>query len=207
MAEHTANLLTSPKASIVVTEEQGSGDQLAQARMTLVGDMAEVEKTEELKQAFLALHNEAFYVDFDDFLCMRMEVKALRYIGGFGDMSWVPPPAYGEAEVDPVATDVEAVAYAIEHMNEDHKDATLMMTQVLAGLPEALDASVLSFDRYGFDVLAQTEEGPRRTRVGFAEALSAELPTTPDGHEMTRTTQLQMAVVERTRFAREQAHQ
>ena len=79
MAEHTANLLTSPKASIVVTEEQGSGDQLAQARMTLVGDMAEVEKTEELKQAFLALHNEAFYVDFDDFLCMRMEVKALRW--------------------------------------------------------------------------------------------------------------------------------
>ena len=53
----------------------------------------------------------------------------------------------------------------------------------------------------------QTEEGPRRTRVGFAEALSAELPTTPDGQKMTRTTQLQMAVVERTRFAREQAHQ
>ena len=91
MAEHTANLLTSPKASIVVTEEQGSGDQLAQARMTLVGDMAEVEKTEELKQAFLALHNEAFYVDFDDFLCMRMEVKALSkplLRLGFGELGF-----------------------------------------------------------------------------------------------------------------------
>ena len=35
-----------------------------------------------------------------------------------------------------------------------------------------------------------TEEGPRRTRVGFAEALSAELPTTPDGQQMTRTTEI-----------------
>ena len=61
-----------------------------QARMTLVGDMAEVEKTEELKQAFLALHNEAFYVDFDDFLCMRMEVKALRWV--FHDHQYTTSP-------------------------------------------------------------------------------------------------------------------
>eukprot|EP01047_Picozoa_sp_COSAG01_P010047 COSAG01_NODE_422_length_17262_cov_42.635903_1_plen_113_part_00 len=71
MAEHTANLLTSSKCSIVVTETQGTGDQLAQARMTLVGDMAPIEKTEQLRGQFLELHPSAFYVDFEDFLCMR----------------------------------------------------------------------------------------------------------------------------------------
>jgi putative heme iron utilization protein len=203
MAEHTANLLTSSKCSIVVTEVQGVGDQLAQARMTLVGDMVETEKTDLLKVQFLAQHPEAFYVDFDDFLCMRMAVKNLRYIGGFGEMSWVEPTDYSAAAVDPVAVDADAVEFAVTHMNEDHKEATLSMVQVLGGLPDAMDATVLSFDRYGFDVLAQTAEGPRRTRIGFAEPLSEELPQGPGGERMTRTTQLQMAVVERTRHARE----
>jgi heme iron utilization protein len=71
MAEHTANLLTSSKCSVVVTETQGTGDQLAQARMTLVGDMTPTDKTEALKEQFLGLHPSAFYVDFEDFLCMR----------------------------------------------------------------------------------------------------------------------------------------
>ena len=155
MAEHTANLLTSAKASIVVTEVQGSGDQLAQARTTLVGDMETVEKTEALKSEFLRVHESAFYVDFDDFICMRMEVKAIRYIGGFGDMSWVEPAEFNEADVDPVAADVEAVDFAVGHMNEDHAEATLMMVQQLAGLPDAVDATILAMDRYGFDVLAQ----------------------------------------------------
>lgn len=202
MAEHTANLLTSSKCSVVVTEEQGTGDQLAQARMTIVGDMSQTDKTETLKSQFLHHHPEAFYVDFDDFVCMRMTVKAIRYIGGFGEMSWVEPTDYGAAGADPVAVDAKAVQYAVAHMNDDHREATLSMVQVLGGLPEAEDATVLSFDRYGFDVLARTAEGPRRTRIGFAEPLKNELSRGHDGQIMTRTRQLQMAVVERSRHAR-----
>lgn len=207
MAEHTANLLNSSKCSIVVTETQGSGDQLAQARMTVVGDMARVEKTEALKAEFLRVHPEAFYVDFEDFLCMRMTVTAVRYIGGFGEMSWVPPHDFEAAPVDPIAADAAAVASAVEHMNADHAEATLLMVQKLGGLPDALEASVLSFDRYGFDVLAETAEGPRRTRIGFPEPLCGEEEETAraasEGREpMSRSQQLQMAVVERTQFAR-----
>ena len=40
-----------------------------------------------------------------------------------------------------------------------HQAATLLMTRVLGGLPGAVDASILSFDRYGFDILAQTATG------------------------------------------------
>ena len=207
MAEHTANLLTSPKCSLVVTEMQGTGDQLAQARMTVVGDMEKVEKTEALKAEFLRVHPAAFYVDFDDFLCMRMAVKTVRYIGGFGEMSWVKGDDYSAAEIDPVSADGEAVAYAVAHMNEDHPEATLLVVQVLGGLPEAVEASVLNFDRYGFDVLAITDEGPRRTRIGFKEAVDSGTASSGAGDAMTLTQKIQAAVVERTRFAREMQQQ
>ena len=49
--------------------------------MTIVGDMSQTDKTETLKSQFLHHHPEAFYVDFDDFVCMRMTVKAIRYMG------------------------------------------------------------------------------------------------------------------------------
>ena len=42
MAEHTHNLLADPKGSILVSETQGQGDQLANARLTLVGQMVQV---------------------------------------------------------------------------------------------------------------------------------------------------------------------
>ena len=130
MAEHTANLLTCSKCSIVVAETQGTGDSLAQARMTLVGDMTPTDKTDTLRSLFLRQHPSAFYVDFEDFMCMRcvraacawfgdlvarygravcpsprMAVSAVRYIGGFGEMSWVAPRDYLAAPVDPVGED------------------------------------------------------------------------------------------------------
>lgn len=42
--------------------------------MLQVGDMRETEKTAELKQAFLAAHPAAFYVEFEDFKCFALEV-------------------------------------------------------------------------------------------------------------------------------------
>ena len=46
-------------------------------------------KTDEDKNAFLAAHPSAFYVHFDDFLALELVPKNVRYIGGFGAMSWI----------------------------------------------------------------------------------------------------------------------
>lgn len=73
------------------------------------------------------------------------------------------------------------------------------MVQALGGLREATSAAVLSFDRYGFDVLAQTPEGPRRTRVGFASPIG---PANAGGGG-TVSELLQAAVVEQTRKSKE----
>lgn len=168
LAEHTASLEKAPRCSLLVTAIQGQGDQLAQARLTLVGTMKRVEKTEARKNAFKAKHPAAYYVDFDDFFCFEMQPECLRYIGGFGEMSWVEGEHYTAAQPDAVVARSDS---AVAHMNADHADAVLLMTQAFAGLPEATKATILSLDRYGFDVLAELPDGLRRSRVGFKSRL------------------------------------
>jgi hypothetical protein len=47
------------------------------------------------RERYLAIHAEAAgYIGFGDFALWRLEVEALRYVGGFGRMSWVDPSAY-----------------------------------------------------------------------------------------------------------------
>jgi hypothetical protein len=43
----------------------------------------------------------AFYVDYGDFRCLRLRVTDVRYVGGFGLMSWVDAQAYAAAQPDP----------------------------------------------------------------------------------------------------------
>mmetsp|Transcript_23979 Transcript_23979/g.67278 ORF Transcript_23979/g.67278 Transcript_23979/m.67278 type:complete len:306 (+) Transcript_23979:116-1033(+) len=169
MAEHTANLQKSSVCSVLVTEAQGSGDQLAVSRCTCVGEMERVEKTPGRRAAFLSNHSSATYVDFDDFQCWRLKCDRLRYIGGFGEMSWVDGSAFQAARPDDIAAGSRG---AVDHMNEDHQDAVLAMTQAFGGLPGATSATLLSLDRHGFEVLAVTGEGRRRTRVPFETTLS-----------------------------------
>ena len=57
--------------------------------------------------------------------------------------------AYHAAEPDPVAP---GAAYAIEHLNEDHADALLLMAQALGGHPDATEATCVRIDRYGLDL-------------------------------------------------------
>jgi len=85
-------------------------------------------------------------------------------------MSWVDGAAFGKATPDAVAAGSRG---AVEHMNEDHRDAVLAMTQAFGGLPEASEATMLTLDRHGFEVLAVTPEGRRRTRVPFDQPLSS----------------------------------
>jgi hypothetical protein len=42
------------------------------------------------RAAFLAVHpNAAYYADFRDFAFWKLRVNAIRYIGGYGRMSWI----------------------------------------------------------------------------------------------------------------------
>ena len=168
MAEHTGNLAARPEASILVAEALGEGgDPLALGRATLLGPCRKVtgEPAAALRERFLAVHPRAsYYVDFKDFAFYRLEVTALRYIGGFGRMSWVTVEDYRAAAPDPLTA---ASAGILSHMNEDHTEALLAYARALANIPDASSATMTAVDRYGFEMTVVTPEGPRATRLAF----------------------------------------
>lgn len=168
LAEHTGNVLARGEASALLAEPAGGHPEpLTLGRVTILGRCAPVAAGERasVRETFLAAHPSASsYIDFKDFALYRLEPTALRYVGGFGRMSWVTPEAYRAAEPDPLAS---AAAGILAHMNDDHADAVLAYAQALAGIAEAEGAVLTGVDRYGFELTATTPEGPRAARLGF----------------------------------------
>ncbi|MCA1691642.1 MAG: HugZ family protein [Acidimicrobiales bacterium] len=169
MAEHTRNLDADPRASLLVVEDTPDGaDPLASGRVTLLGTVAEVTDAAERAEAragYLEANPAAFYVDYGDFRCLRLTVTAVRYVGGFGRMSWVESDAYAAARPDPLTA---AAAGIIGHMNTDHADALVTLCHHDAGRTDVVAASMTAVDRYGFEVVAELG-GDRREalRIGF----------------------------------------
>ncbi len=102
LAEHMANLEACSHASLLVSEDPPGGgvDPLALGRATLVGSCRRVPEAEvdKCRQSFLAKHPEArSYAGFSDFGFFRLQPEHVRYVGGFGRMSWVTAADYASA--------------------------------------------------------------------------------------------------------------
>jgi heme iron utilization protein len=169
MAEHTRNAAADPRASLIVTEAFPEGsDPLAAGRVTLIGDLLEAGGDERpaVRDRYLAANPaSAYYIDFGDFSFWRLEVRSVRYVGGYGRMSWVAADDYAGAEADPLAG--EAAAGVLEHMNADHAGSLVLMARVLCGRDDATSAVMTAVDRYGFDVVVEGPGGRAALRVGF----------------------------------------
>lgn len=170
MAEHTQNAIRDPKASLLAAEPVPDGaDPLASGRATLLGDLAEVADDERaaVRDRYLeAIPTSAYYIDFGDFTFYRLAVRDIRYVGGYGRMSWVDAASYAVAEPDPL---VGAAAGIIGHMNEDHAEAQVLFCRHLAGRPGTTEASMSAVDRYGFEMIAVSPAGRAAVRLGFPE--------------------------------------
>ncbi|HEX2023138.1 MAG TPA: DUF2470 domain-containing protein [Acidimicrobiales bacterium] len=169
LAEHTRNMEADPRASLLVVEDTPAGDDpLALGRVTLVGSAVQVDDPDQraaARASYLAANPSAFYVDYGDFRCMRLDVAAVRYVGGFGRMSWVHVDDYRTAEPDPLAP---AAPDIVAHMNADHADALVLLCRHFAGAGDLVSAAMTAVDRYGFEVVAEGASGhPRALRVGF----------------------------------------
>jgi putative heme iron utilization protein len=170
MAEHTQNALRDPRASLLVTEPVPDGaDPLASGRVTLLGRLAAVDDDDRplARDRYLAANPaSAYYIDFGDFVFFRLEVQSIRYVGGYGRMSWVDPALYAAAEPDPLAA---AAAGIIEHMNADHAEAQVLFCRHLLGRPDTTAATMSAVDRYGFEMIAVTPAGRAAVRLGFPQ--------------------------------------
>ena len=90
LAEHTVNIKTDPRASLLVAEafRQG-GDPLALERVTLLGKIGPV-PDQEVEDLYLQAHPEAkMFSGMKDFSFYVLAIEKARYVGGFGRMSWV----------------------------------------------------------------------------------------------------------------------
>lgn len=174
LAEHTRNAAADPRASLLVAETVPEGsDPLAAGRVTLVGDLLPVEGQERdaVRDVYLAANpSSGYYIDFGDFGFWRLEVGAVRYVGGYGRMSWVEAGDYASARPDPLAG--EPAGSVIAHMNADHAGALALVARTLGGNPAVTGATMTAVDRYGFDLVVETPEGRGTLRIGFPDPIS-----------------------------------
>jgi putative heme iron utilization protein len=173
LAEHTKNLHARSEASVLVTEPLDAHDQpLAVGRVTILGRCAIVAQDERaaVRELFLAQQpSSSYYVDFEDFAFFRLEPTSLRYVGGFGRMSWVSADDYRKAQPDSLATSAKGI---LTHMNDDHGDSVLAYATRLAGVADATAATMTAVDRYGFELALVTPAGPRAVRLAFDEPVA-----------------------------------
>ena len=106
--------------------------------------------------AYRERHPDAFYAAFGDFRLYRLDVASVRYVGGFGRMSWVSADDHATAEPDPLRPHVAGI---VGHMNDDHADALVAYCRVFGGRPATERAEMVGVDRYGFTMLATDAGG------------------------------------------------
>lgn len=165
MAVHTQNLQSDPRATLLVLAKR-QGDLQAAGRMSLIGDCAPIDSSEELtaRERYLARHpNAGSWIDYQDFHLYKMTISDVYFVGGFGMMGWIDADEFRTAEADPL---VEVADSILEHMNQDHADAVALLSSQVGNVPCG-SATMTRVDRYGFSARAMTDDGPRGARVEF----------------------------------------
>jgi heme iron utilization protein len=166
MAMHTQNLEADPRASLLVTQPDWTGDPLAAGRLTLMGAARRVPDADAAtaRERYLARHERArYWADFEDFGLWRLDVADLYYVGGFAAMDWVTAAEYAAARPDPLA---DAAAGIVEHMNRDHADALVEYARHFAGEP-ADEATMVAVDRLGFKLRLRRGQRLSSARIAF----------------------------------------
>src|ERR1022692_4370165 len=171
MAMHTHNLQADPRASLLVTQPDASGDPLDASRVTVIGNVLTIPAPEvpDARTLYLERYtNSKYWVDFEDFSFYRMDVVDVYYVGGFGVMGWVSASDYDRSQPDPLA---DSMAEIIQHMNADHKDALVLLARTFAHI-DSTEATMTAVDRLGLHVRLKTAEGMRGARIAFLREVS-----------------------------------
>jgi putative heme iron utilization protein len=164
LAVHTKNLLADARVSLML-DERAPGDPLEGARIMLAGraEEAEGDTRDVLRRRYLHAHPSAeTFVDFKDFSFFRIHPSGAHLVAGFGRIVDLKPEQF-LTDVSDAAGLIEAEQGAIEHMNEDHRDAMNLYATKLLGA-EAAAWRCTGCDPEGLDMQA---DGARTLRLEF----------------------------------------
>lgn len=172
IATHTKNLRNDPRGSLFVRAHQDdpSGDPQSNWRITLMGRWTQVDSEDPEYPSLFARYHERVpaaekYIGTHGFAIWRMEVEGVRYIAGFGKITWVDGK---DVRLDPAGDVAAAAPGAIQHMNEDHHHNLLEMLKGKYGV-DTDTAEMVGLDRTGFDVVA----AGRPYRFSFGREIGA----------------------------------
>jgi putative heme iron utilization protein len=168
LALHTKNLLADARVSLML-DERAAGDPLEGARIMLAGQAEEAgdENRETLRRRYLNAHPSAeAFVDFKDFSFFRIEPTGAHLVAGFGRIVDLKPAQF-LTEVGDAAALLEAEQGAIEHMNEDHREAMNLYATKLLGAEQA-SWRCSGCDPEGIDLQAES----RTLRLEFPERVT-----------------------------------
>jgi putative heme iron utilization protein len=169
MAEHGSNLVREPRASLCVAAGDG-GDPLDRGRVTVAGAVRRPADDTALLAYEAAVPSARGMAAFTDFGVWVLDVRRVRWVGGFARMDTVAAADYAAARPDPVAP---AAGRTLAHLNADHADALLDIARGLTGHPDATHASATALDRFGLDLRVITPRGPASARAGWHAPLTA----------------------------------
>ncbi|GER52443.1 root border cell-specific protein-like protein [Striga asiatica] len=163
---HTKDLLANPKCSLLIAKDAEDRTDLI---VTLYGDALPVADSEldSVRSAYLTSHPNAFWVDFGDFLFLRIEPWIVRYVSGVATDLFQSGEFSGEefrtAKVDPLYQFSEPIA---SHMNKDHAQDTKLIVQHSTSVPVDY-AYMLDVDTLGFNVKAGYDGNNFKLRIPF----------------------------------------
>jgi putative heme iron utilization protein len=171
LALHTKNILADSRVSLML-DERAAGDPLEGARIMLAGraEEAEGETVSILRRRYLNAHPSAeAFVDFEDFSFFLIVPTGLHLVAGFGRIIDLKPAQF-LTEIGDAGGLLEAEQGAIEHMNEDHREAMNLYATRLLGA-ESADWSCTGCDPDGMDMQA----GATTLRLDFPERVTSGL--------------------------------
>lgn len=129
IAQHSRNLTQDTRVCATVFDAAHQGDQNEHGRVTVVGDATPIPDDEHEAELarYIRMYPEAeTYTQAHDFQLWRMEVKRVRYIGGFGRIFWIEADEWKQESPE---WSIEDETRMVEHMNEDHSDANQLIFQ------------------------------------------------------------------------------
>jgi len=163
LARHTQNILSDSRVSLML-DERADGDPLEGARIMLAGRAEQADDAEvpALSRRYLAAHPSAeAFVNFKDFSFFRVKPSGAHLVAGFGRIVDLEPKQFLTDLSDAQAL-LEAEQGAVDHMNEDHREAMNLYATRLLGAEHA-DWRCTGCDPDGIDMQA----GAKTLRLQF----------------------------------------
>ncbi|MBR1214942.1 DUF2470 domain-containing protein [Bradyrhizobium sp. JYMT SZCCT0180] len=168
LALHTKNILADNRVSLML-DERAAGDPLEGARIMLAGraEEAAAGQAEILRRRYLNAHPSAeVFVDFKDFSFFRIVPTGAHLVAGFGRIIDLTPAQF-LTDINDAEGLLEAEQGAVEHMNEDHREAMNLYATRLLGADSA-DWACTGCDPDGMDMQA----GSTTLRLDFPERVT-----------------------------------